>query len=286
MYYVNKIVGWVMSPMGMMFLGLAVGAGLRRFSRYRRLGAWIAGLTLAFTWILGCGLTTRIVGLPLEGEERLHVFEGEAFKGSADEECRAISLLGGGMGAHQKCGRAEMFSGADRVWTAARLWHATGRRLPIFCSGGGVEKSALPLLVDLGVPREAIVTLPQPRNTEEEARTIRDRLNAPKASAPKVREGEKVPGTGDEKARGHGRIFLVTSAWHMPRAKMLFERAGLAVTPVPTDYEMHFVAEMPLEVGDFFPNADALLRNSLAVKEWVARFCYWLNGFKVSGFQS
>lgn len=254
MYYVNKIVGWVMSPMGMMFIGLAVGIGLRRFSRYRKLGAGIAGLTLALVWILGCGVTTRIVGLPLEGEEA----EEAGGLGAAESgDCRAIVLLGGGMGAHKRCGRAEMFSGADRVWAAARLWRTTGRRLPVFCSGGSVEQSTVPLLADLGVPRESVVCLPQPRNTEEEARTIRERLKGGQAEDPK-----------------RARVLLVTSAWHMPRAKMLFERAGLEVTPVPTDYEMHFAAELPLELGDFFPGAEALTRNAWALKEWVARIGY------------
>ena len=79
-------------------------------------------------------------------------------------------------------------------------------------------------------------------------------------------------------ASGIRRVRLVTSAWHMPRARMLFERAGIDVLPVPTDYEMHYCAELPLQIKDFFPSADALWRNSVAVKEWVARFCYWLKG--------
>lgn len=72
------------------------------------------------------------------------------------------------------------------------------------------------------------------------------------------------------------RVLLVTSAWHMQRARMLFERAGIEVVAVPTDYEMHFAAEESIAFGDFFPNADALARNSAAIKEWVARAGYSL----------
>ena len=99
---------------------------------------------------------------------------------------------------------------------------------------------------------KSLVFFPKARNTEEEAQMIA--------------------------AAGFRRIRLVTSAWHMPRAKMLFERAGLEVVPAPTDYEMHYCTESPIKCLDFLPNADALWRNGVAVKEWVGRFGYWLKG--------
>ena len=253
MFYVNKIVGWVLSPLGMLFLGYFCGALLRRCGgcigkrRLSRLGTLLVVISLCLFWFLSCGLTTRLIGVPLEGDE-VPLLDTLELGG-----CDAVVLLGGGMGAHEVCGRAEMFSAADRVWEAARQWkaHQNGD-LKLTLSGGGVEQSTVPLLKDLGVDEEALVFFPEARNTEEEARMIA--------------------------ASGIRCVRLVTSAWHMPRARMLFERAGLEVVPVPTDYEMHYCAELPLKIKDFFPSADALWRNSVAVKEWVARFCYWLKG--------
>ena len=253
MFYVNKIIGWVLSPLGMLFLGCLCGVMLRRCGgrtgkRFlSRLGRVLVVGSLVFFWILSCGLTTRLIGVPLEGDEAPLVDTLEL------GGCDAVVLLGGGMGAHEACGRAEMFSAVDRVWEAARQWkaHQNGD-LKLTLSGGGVERSSVPLLRDLGVDERALVFFPEARNTEEEARMIA--------------------------AAGFKRVRLVTSAWHMPRARMLFERAGLEVIPAPTDYEMHYCAELPLQCKDFFPSADALWRNSVAVKEWVARFFYWLKG--------
>lgn len=253
MFYVNKIIGWVLSPLGMLFLGCLGGVMLYYCGRYigkrflSRLGGFLVVGSLVVFWILSCGLTTRLIGVPLEGDEAPLVDTLEL------GGCDAVVLLGGGMGVHEACGRAEMFSAADRVWEAARQWkaHQNGD-LKLTLSGGGVERSSVPLLRDLGVDERALVFFPEARNTEEEARIIA--------------------------ASGIRRVRLVTSAWHMPRARMLFERAGLEVIPAPTDYEMHYCAELPLQCKDFFPSADALWRNSVAVKEWVARFFYWLKG--------
>ena len=64
----------------------------------------------------------------------------------------------------------------------------------------------------------------------------------------------------------------------MKRAKMMFEKyaPGLEVVAAPTDYEMHAAAEHPIEFGDFLPGAETMSRNGYALKEWVARFGYWV----------
>ena len=254
MYYVNKIVGWMLSPLGLFFLGLAAGWLLRRarMKALSILGTLAIAVSVASLWLLSLGVATRLVGV---GLERPWEREGE-MHGSIGSmpDADAIVLLGGGVGSHEKCRAPELYSGADRVWQAARLYNSKRAAIPgmkVFCTGGGCEDAAIPLLVDLGVPREAIWFSEDPRNTAEEAALIRSEI------------GRESP-----------RVLLVTSAWHMSRAKMLFERAGFEVVPAPTDFEMNCAYEKDLELGDFFPSADALLRNSYAVKEWVALFCY------------
>ncbi len=250
MYNINKIIGWVISPLGILFLGLAFGMLLRfvvRWEWVRRVSNWIIGLTLVFTWLMGCGFVTRWIGVPLETDYvQAGVMHGDI---TAVPPADLIVVLGGGMGEHRDCGAPEMSSGADRVWQGARLFKAA-KAPKLVLTGGGTVKGATALLVDFGVPEEAITTFPTARNTAEEAQLIA--------------------------ATGIKKIILVTSAWHMNRSKLLFERAGLEVLPAPTDFEFHYIQEEPFRMGDFFPSADALQRNSYALKEWVAIVGYRL----------
>ena len=57
---------------------------------------------------------------------------------------------------------------------------------------------------------------------------------------------------------GIKRIYLVTHAWHMPRARYAFETAGFSVIPAPTGYA---IVPRP-GVLSFMPNAQALLHSS------------------------
>lgn len=262
MYCINKIVGWVLSPLGILFLGLAFAWAARGVSlkfkvqglRFKVHG-WIVGLTLAFTWLMGCGVTIRLMGVPLEVDEIDLMTLPKA---------DAIVLLGGGMGAHAKCGRPEMFAAADRVWAAAQLYKA-GKAPIVFVTGTNNVASTSGLLADLGVPTNVLRSVSGARNTEEEAKGIEKTFSLHSTPTPHAY-------TSRPKA------LLVTSAWHMMRAKMMFEKyaPGLEIVAAPTDYEMHGAAEGPIDFGDFLPNAEALARNSYALKEWIARIGYAL----------
>jgi len=273
MYYVNKFVGWVTSPLGVAFIGLGVGWALhRRGGRLACIGKWLAGFAVALLWLLSCNVTTRFVGVGLErGWERKGVMHG-SIEGLPDVE--SIVLLGGGVASHEECHAPDLGPGADRVWQAARLYNAMKSRVPglkVYCTGGGCEYATIPLLTELGVPREAIWFSEDPRNTEEEAKLIKSVICGGQEMNAQAMKDADITADGQKT-----KVLLVTSAWHMSRAKMLFDRAGFEVVPAPTDFEMSCSAERPLDFGDFIPAADPLLRNSCAVKEWVGRFGYWV----------
>ena len=54
------------------------------------------------------------------------------------------------------------------------------------------------------------------------------------------------------------KIILVTSAFHMPRAQMLFEKEGLEVVPYPVDFKS--LTADSLTFMDYLPNAESLAK--------------------------
>ncbi|OZC34916.1 hypothetical protein B9Q17_09920 [Marinobacter vinifirmus] len=168
-------------------------------------------------------------------------------------QAEAIVVLGGGV---SPAGHGDLYpnleSGADRVWHAARLFHASKAPLVLLTGGSDPEHSATSeaeamqrFMVDLGVPEQAILLEQQSRNTTQNA----------EHSAEILAE------------QGINRILLITSAYHMPRAKGLFQAQGLEVIPVATDQE---VLSRPLW-RDLLPETSALDSSSRAIKEIVGR---------------
>lgn len=134
------------------------------------------------------------------------------------------------------------------------------------------RRSGLPVYVTGGVPGEA-------RHAESEL--MADVLRRDYGIVPRWvdRAAETTRGNAQMAARdlkplGITRIVLVTTAFHMPRAKHAFEAAGLTVIPAPT----HYVAQRPFSFGQLVPGAGALVVSYLSLREWVSRGWYRLLG--------
>lgn len=248
MYYLNKIIGFLISPIGIAIVGLVIAIVCAWLKRVR-LARWIVGVTVVWLWVWMTPFMTRFVGAPLERE---FLICGRVPAVESFPEADAIVVLGGSMGSDTNLsGYAEMWTSADRVWQAARLWKA-GKAPKIIATGDEARESTLGLLKDFGVDEKCVEFL-DARNTEEEARVV----------------GEVV--FNAEKQRGReaeSKILLVTSAWHMKRARMMFEKYAKRVEVVcaPADFEMSMAARKGWSV---LPDAYSLHLNSVAVHEWV-----------------
>jgi uncharacterized SAM-binding protein YcdF (DUF218 family) len=76
------------------------------------------------------------------------------------------------------------------------------------------------------------------------------------------------------RAEGIGKIYLVTHAWHMPRAMIAFENTGLEVVPAPT----RFVSRSEITWRDFLPSMNAFETTYYAVHEELGIAWYRLRG--------
>lgn len=246
MYNINKIVGFLVSPLGIALLGGLLALLCAKYN-HRRAAKWLGRLTVAWLWLWMTPIMTWVVGVPLERE---FLVDGRVPMVESFPEAEAIVLLGGAMGIETNLSSyAEMWSGADRVWQAARLYKA-GKASKVIATGNGARDSTLPLLNDFGVPSECVL-FHDARNTEEEAKFVETVLAA--------------KNTKDAK------ILLVTSAWHMKRARLMFEKYApdINVICAPADFENSIAAAKPFSFSCFLPDPGAFMGNSVAFHEWV-----------------
>ncbi|MBI5851936.1 MAG: YdcF family protein [Planctomycetes bacterium] len=75
-------------------------------------------------------------------------------------------------------------------------------------------------------------------------------------------------------ADGITSAYVVTHAWHMPRARQAFAKTKLAIVAAPTGYR----APQRATVEAFFPNAKALHESAWACHEWIGRLWYVFSG--------
>jgi uncharacterized SAM-binding protein YcdF (DUF218 family) len=143
----------------------------------------------------------------------------------------------------------------QRAEYAAYLAKATGK--PVMVSGGPTDLSD-------GRTLAQVMQITLQRDFGVSVRWVEDRSDNTKTnvmlSASLLRE------------QGIRRIYLVTHAWHMPRAIIAFEQSGIDVVPAPT----RFVSRSEMELQDFVPSAKALLMNFYAIHEWLGIAWYRL----------
>ncbi|MDC0079329.1 YdcF family protein [Candidatus Pelagibacter sp.] len=149
------------------------------------------------------------------------------------------------------------FSGAiDRILAGIDLYKDTKAPILILTRGklpwslGKPEGEYLKeFATQFGIPEENILLTDNVQNTDDEAKSVKKILNQ------------------------NNKIILVTSAFHMPRAKKVFEAAGINAIPFPVDFKTH---EQKLTFVDFMPSADSFSNSSHFVREMIGRAYYSL----------
>ena len=273
MYIINKIVGCIVSPVGFCIVLVAVAVLARVLGR-RRLAGWAVVLALANFWIWSTPWMTKWMGAALEAG---FLVDGRVPEVESLPEAELIELHGGGMGIDTNVSAyAEMWTSADRVWHAARIWKA-GKAPIIFVTGGGVRLTTAGLLQDLGIPTNAVVFVEDPRNTEEEAKAVSGfRIQVPSSRFQDL--GEKLETCNMKLETTRPKVLVVTSAWHLKRTMLMYQKyaPNVEAIPAPCDFENTMVTERVTGWTLFLPDPAAFMANSVAFHEWLG---YW--GYKI-----
>ena len=144
----------------------------------------------------------------------------------------------------------------QRLRYAAALQRRTG--LPLLVSGGSAGTNLPTLAAMMRSTLEQDFRVPVKWSEDKSADTWENALYSAAMLKP-----EKIT-----------RILLVTSAWHMLRARAAFAAQGLEVVAAPTGFRgPAFQGAISL-----LPSASGLRDTSLAWHEWLGRLWYMLRG--------
>jgi len=201
---------------------------------------WLSGAGVLLLWCLS---TPTLSGLLIGALEKRF----PALPIIAAPRADAVVVIGGNIIRGLDASGIHWGPSVNRFSDAVRLLHAGKAPLLILTaadcpydstrSQGAILADAA---VDDGIPREAILMTGRIANSAEEVRAIAELCDQ----------------------RGIRSAIVVTSAWHMPRIKLLFERTRLPVCPFPVDRRAN--------MRGWIPAARALAGSEAAIHEWAA----------------
>lgn len=226
-WLITNAIAALLSPLGIVFVILVVAL----------LVAWrrplVAWRPVALALIVLYPLSTQFVA-----DHLLWWLEPAPRDPASDRSGQSIVVLGG----DTYFNAPEYGSDTVKARTLVRLRYAAHLhrtlKKPVLVTGGAPEGNRVPegdlmkqvMERDFGVPVQWVEK--SSRNTFENAQLSQRML----------------------KPADIDRIYLVTHAWHMRRARVAFEHAGFTVIPAPTGYTTNF----QLTLIDFLPDASAL----------------------------
>lgn len=236
-------------PPGLFLIVLLVGIGFLAAGR-QQLGGLLAAAAAVLLYLSSITPVAALLLRPLQGDYP----PLEPAKASG---ARYVVVLGAGVvprspaaGGGPALGPASL----KRLVYGEELARRTG--LPLILSGGIVPSHpstqseaevAKRTLRALGEPVARVLLEVESRNTWENARNV-ERIYHP------------------------GKVILVTSAYHMPRSALAFNRNHIQVVPAPTDY----LATGTTNLYSYFPDASALRDTAIALKEYLGYLYYRL----------
>ncbi|AJC21176.1 YdcF family protein [Pandoraea pulmonicola] len=249
----NLLVSLFLPPVNVLVLA---GLAFVCWRRWARVGKALAVLAALCLWLQGSPWFARQVSRPLEVGTPVDIRTIEPAHGAAGAAAKspqAVVVLGGGLGlGSPEFGRENGYDLGRATLERLRygVFLARHAELPVLASGGSPSGKVAEARMMAQVA------------TEEFGTSVRwiegQSLNTAQNAVFSARMLANV---------GVTRVYLVTSALHMRRARDQFERAGLTVVPAPC---CNATALDPDAIPGWWPTIDGLRDTRQAMREWMA----------------
>ncbi|MBL7816760.1 MAG: YdcF family protein [Saprospiraceae bacterium] len=253
-FILSKLLYFILQPLNWL-IGLPIFAILTKNARRKR------------RILRGCFALLVIITNPFLGNRVFHAWEAEEVSMSALKDTFDIGIVLGGYtkGGLYPENRLHFSTAANRLTDAVQLYKR-GYIKKLLISGGDGKllgktypesELAKQFLLDMGVKPEDILVDYQSRNTHENALYSKQLL--------------------DKQGLTNGKLLVITSAFHIPRAIGCFKKVGINASPFPA----HFIAErLSFEPSAWLtPDPEVLKNWEIVLKEWVGYCVYKLQGY-------
>lgn len=179
----------------------------------------------------------------------------------------AIVVLSGGIkNQYPRGGMIYEWNDPDRFFAGIKLFKLNKSRRLIFTGGKSpisiqsitegdlLFKEAL----SYGIDAKNIIVTNEVKNTKQESRAVKNILSKFK------KESQTYS------------IILITSAFHMQRAKKLFDREGINTISFPVDFKSSFESDIEIIRNplSWIPSTSNLDKSSFSIREIIGRFFY------------
>ena len=200
-----------------------------------------------------------IISTPIFSNNFFKLVEGNEYRKpiSTIDSADAIVVLSGmleinevGDSTYVEWGDPDRFFGGIALFKAGKAQKLvfTGGKMPWDKSKKTEGEVLKEYAISNGIPTENILITKDVKNTADEAVAVKELISPSK------------------------KIILVTSAYHMYRAKMLFQKEGFLVIPYKIDYKVN--RNNATVIMDFLPNADGLNLTEMGIREIIGRIFY------------
>jgi uncharacterized SAM-binding protein YcdF (DUF218 family) len=258
-FWLKKVISFWLMPLPFCLALLVAGILVAHSGRRSRLGRALIAAAAALLILFSNRWVSNRILAPLEARfPPIPELSPGAPVPGALARCRFVVVLGGGhsdipwMPALSQLSTSAL----GRVAEAVRLVRVLPEaRLIVSGPGEPGRPSHAAVLAQaaasLGVDPARITLIDTAQDTEDEAAAV-------------------------ARIAGGAPVALVTSAWHMPRAALLFRRRGTDFLACPADFEAR--AGPRVNLGDLGWDSESLERSTLAVHEWLGLLWLRLRG--------